>query len=246
MVSATDEIVKFIKKCTQQTKPFDNPDDKRKIVKNALDKRTGELKTKFKNLFGQDIDNLYLQWRDMQKSNRIATKDKGYQEKDFINDKQLLSIFKQLENFELLQLIVASSAMSEENVNALVSKTVKELYMDIRINENNVGYDPQEARNIWLSREVHNLNSEVHNLNSKVQGLNTQIENAKSEIKTLNGVTSVQKALIQRMRSGKNPELTTAEFKQLFPVKELRHRIIEKIKQDSTFTVQGHYHISFA
>jgi hypothetical protein len=150
LVNVTDEVIKFMKTATLGQRR--DPNLRAQSISAVRDSRRTELKGKFDALFGSrgfgigDIDVIY-------NSARFANRGQGFSEADFLGDDLSLQNFRIVESYELLEFFSIGSTMSQDIVDQLVSKTVRGLYMSIKINEGNISLNRDQARDIWLSKE---------------------------------------------------------------------------------------------
>lgn len=81
----------------------------------------------------------------------IGEREEGYEESDFENDPELLKKFRELEAFEMMQLIAASNTMTAEEIGELCSKKIRSMYEDLKITEENIVNDEiQINESRWL------------------------------------------------------------------------------------------------
>ncbi len=175
----------------------------RSVIQKALKERTEELARK---LLGSNIDEM--------RGGFLARKG-GYEESDFANDPELLKKFRKVETFEMMQLIAASSAMTAEEVDNILSKEVKSIYEDLKVTEENIVND------VYLEKETEWLNL-IEAAETKATAA-TAVANGKTRV--LKEIKKVKHYNIDN----KEYQLSKADLNRLLPDEDLCNRVIMSI-----------------
>jgi hypothetical protein len=144
LVICTAEIIKYLQGVEEGK--LISKDDQVEAINRAKQEGRQRLKGKFGSL-EYNIDQLYEYFRSV----AMSIPSEGFTETNFDANPELKEAFRKLEEYELLEFFSVGNSMRQSDVDNLISKTVKGLYMSTKIDENNIAYDQRQAREIWLA-----------------------------------------------------------------------------------------------
>lgn len=180
----------------------------KQVFQKKFEEATKELKQRYNNFFSCDIDSLYKKIKSFIRKEKPENKS-GCRPNDFNSNVAIKKAFEYVEQFELLQSFIVSSVATKENVKKLLSKTVKELYMNNTINKCDI--NSEETERLWYAQQVERAQqrAEIAKLTLKVSSALYEASDNKIEINQFSQIINPDQLLRGKNLSKRKTEILT-------------------------------------